>query len=269
VLPPEFELTLNEKNEIEKGIIGKKFPKAEDASICDSDGQIHIKFPAHVNHRNSYTKLLHGTYEQIVQYLIDMYPPLEPDCPRIHKGNRGHGWSDSAVDLYVDRKPSYPGKDVNRIAALLKKHKKVFVEDAGTFQAVRAMFPFVGCMGQLLIYEKQSKTRKPNSRRANRVKQGLVGWWDTRLLYDAYIGMLNKKLHCVAEVHVWRYPRTVESYAERAMKLDAFCNRSGVKLSKYNRQRLASIKPYIPGLLKRPEPFWRKFGRWAKKRIEA
>jgi hypothetical protein len=50
------------------------------------------------------------------------------------------------------------------------------------------------------------------------------------------------------------------------MKLAAFFDRSGLRLGQYGRQRLVNIKPFIPGLLKRPEPFWRKFGRWVKKR---
>ena len=264
MLPPEFELTLAEQNEIQKGINGKKFAKAEDATICDSEGQIHIKFPTNVNHRNA--KRLHGTYEQIVQYLFDMYPPLEPDCPRIHKGVRGSGWNDAAVDLYVDRRPVYPGKDINRIAALLKKHKKVFIEDSDTVKAVRAMFPFISCQGKLLFYEKSGKPRKPDTRRANRVKKGLVGWWEVRLLYDEYLNALNGKLYHtrIAAVERYRWPATLEAYAERVIKFDAFFARSGIRLDR--KTCLTNLKKYIPGLLKRPEPFWRKFGRWLKKR---
>jgi hypothetical protein len=195
-----------------------------------------------------------------------MYPPLEPDCPRIHKGLRGSGWSDTVVDLYVDKRPSYPGNDINRIAALLKKHKTVFIEDSDTVKAVRAMFPFLTCRGQLLFYETPGKPRKPDTRGANRVKKGLVRWWEVRVLYDDYLRALNRKLYSnrIAVVEHYRWPSTLEAYAERVIKFAAFFDRSGIRLE--SKTHLTNLKKYIPGLLKRPEPFWRKFGRWLKKR---
>jgi len=208
--------------------------------------------------------VLKGGYVMIVQYMMTQFPDF-PGCQQINKRRQYSG-----VMLECFKHPRYVGESLEEAAALLTKYKRIKVVNHDLrfklFEYFGQIIREDGSDGHLIVYGKPGlHEKRVASRKANRIKRGLVPHRWVIDLYSHALAQVSMTYAKAFRVTGWWYPRKTTDFLERCIQLVKATEKLGIKM---NVKSLEKFKPYIPGLLKHEDPNFRRFGRWLRTKFK-
>jgi hypothetical protein len=236
----------------------REFLRGKKACISKpSDGKVVVTFAEHDVYG---TEPLAGGYEQILQYLMSLYP-AQVNCQQVFKEFSGR----HHARLVAYTRPCYGGDSIDEAAALLTKYKRIRVASDVLQEQLKKQFPFLEFNGDFVSMISQASRKQTLKRRhATRVRKGLVSWNAVSCLYWNIENKLSRMTRGYLEIRGWCWPRDIGGYMDRIPKLDAFATKVGVHP---DREQVRAMKKYIPGLLKHKHEDFRNFGKWLQRKL--